>query len=228
MNKRYYWFKLKDDFFLSKEIKIIRKLPSGAEIIIILLKLQLYSLKTNGIIEIDGICETIEEEISVLIDEDSKMIKLALAALKRFSLIDIIDKNDIKMLLHDDLIGSETASTIRSRKSRAKKALQSNSVATKCNTDIEIDIEIDKDIEKEKKRFKKPAIEEIEKYLQQRQQEKNINHNFTAESFFDYYESKDWKIGKNKMKDWKAAIRTWENRQKKDNHKRINKNDFEV
>ncbi len=226
MNKRYYWFKLKDDFFLSKEIKIIRKLPSGAEIIIILLKLQLYSLKTNGIIEIDGVCETIEEEISILIDEDTKMIKLALAALKRFSLIDVIDKNDIKMLLHDDLIGSETASTIRSRKSRAKKALQCNSNATKCNTDIEIDI--DKDIDKEKKRFKKPAIEEIDTYLRQRQQEKKINHNFTAESFYDYYQSKNWKIGKNKMKDWKAAIRTWENRQKKDNQKKINRNDFEV
>lgn len=59
------------------------------------------------------------------------------------------------------------------------------------------------------KRFKKPTIEEIEVYCQER------GNNIDAESFFDYYESKDWMIGKNRMKDWKAAIRTWErNRQK--------------
>ena len=39
-------------------------------------------------------------------------------------------------------------------------------------------------------------------------------NNINAETFIDFYESKGWKIGKNKMKDWKAAVRTWEKRQK--------------
>ena len=34
-------------------------------------------------------------------------------------------------------------------------------------------------------------------------------------AFYDFYESKNWMVGKNKMKDWKAAIRTWERREKK-------------
>ncbi len=160
LNKKYFWFKLKEDFFQSKEIKMIRKLPSGADILIVLLKLQLKSLSTNGIIEIDGLCDSIEDEISVIIDEDINLIKLSLAALRRFDLISLVDTKDIKMLLHNELVGSETASTIRSRKSRElskkeEKALLSNTNATNCNTDIEIDIEkeidieIDIDIEKE-------------------------------------------------------------------------------
>jgi hypothetical protein len=50
-----------------------------------------------------------------------------------------------------------------------------------------------------KERFKKPSIDQIEGYCKER------NNNIDAEAFIDFYESKDWKIGKNKMKDWKAA-----------------------
>ena len=54
------------------------------------------------------------------------------------------------------------------------------------------------------KRFKKPTIEEIQAYCDER------NNGIDAERFFDYYESKGWKVGKSPMKDWKASIRTWE------------------
>ena len=57
--------------------------------------------------------------------------------------------------------------------------------------------------------FKKPSINEIRDYCNER------GNNIEAEAFIDFYESKDWKIGKNKMKDWKAAVRTWERREKK-------------
>lgn len=58
------------------------------------------------------------------------------------------------------------------------------------------------------KRFKKPTLEEIKEYCKER------NNNIDAQRFIDFYESKDWMIGKNKMKDWKAAIRTWEKNSK--------------
>ena len=60
-----------------------------------------------------------------------------------------------------------------------------------------------------KERFKKPSLVEIEFYCEER------NNNINAESFYDFYESKNWYIGKNKMKDWKAAVRTWERRENK-------------
>ena len=58
------------------------------------------------------------------------------------------------------------------------------------------------------KRFVKPTIEEIQKYCSDR------NNNVDANYFYDFYESKGWMIGKNKMKDWKSAIRTWEKNNK--------------
>jgi DNA-binding transcriptional ArsR family regulator len=57
--------------------------------------------------------------------------------------------------------------------------------------------------------FKKPTLDDVKSYCIQR------NNNIDAEAFLDFYESKDWKIGKNKMKDWKAAVRTWERREVK-------------
>jgi len=52
--------------------------------------------------------------------------------------------------------------------------------------------------------FKKPTIEEISNYCLERNNQVDCNR------FYDFYVSKDWMIGKNKMKDWKAAIRNWE------------------
>lgn len=54
------------------------------------------------------------------------------------------------------------------------------------------------------KRFKPPTIEEVKAYCIERK------NNVNAEHFFDYYTSNGWLVGKNKMKDWKAAVRTWE------------------
>lgn len=58
------------------------------------------------------------------------------------------------------------------------------------------------------KRFVKPTIEQIQAYID----EKKLH--FEADRFFDYYESKGWMVGKNHMKDWKAACRTWESMRK--------------
>lgn len=55
-----------------------------------------------------------------------------------------------------------------------------------------------------RKRFVKPTVEEVRQYCIER------NNCVNAEQFYDYYESNGWKVGKNSMKDWKAAVRTWE------------------
>ena len=54
------------------------------------------------------------------------------------------------------------------------------------------------------KRFIPPTIEEVKAYCQER------NNNVDPEKWYDFYSAKGWMIGKNKMKDWKAAVRTWE------------------
>lgn len=62
-----------------------------------------------------------------------------------------------------------------------------------------------------RKSFTKPTIEEIQQYCTER------NNGINAEAFFDFYESKNWYVGKNKMVDWKACVRTWEQRQRAKN-----------
>lgn len=56
--------------------------------------------------------------------------------------------------------------------------------------------------------FEKPTVEEIQAYCRERK------NNIDAQAFFDFYESKGWKVGTAKMKNWKASVRTWEQRQK--------------
>jgi hypothetical protein len=56
--------------------------------------------------------------------------------------------------------------------------------------------------------FIKPNIEEIRKYIKEERRS-----NVDPQKFYDFYESKGWMVGKNKMKDWKACVRTWEQRQ---------------
>ena len=74
----------------------------------------------------------------------------------------------------------------------------------KVRLDKTIEDECEKPHSPKRKTFTKPTIDEIQDYCIER------NNNVNAEQFFDYYESNGWKVGKNSMKDWKAAVRTWE------------------
>jgi DNA-binding transcriptional MerR regulator len=65
-----------------------------------------------------------------------------------------------------------------------------------------------KNDKKERMLFIVPSLQEVSDYCQER------NNNVDSQKFFDFYESKGWMVGKNKMKDWKAAVRTWEDKSK--------------
>lgn len=67
---------------------------------------------------------------------------------------------------------------------------------------------------KESKRFAKPSLEEVSAYCRER------GNDVDAKTFIDFYEAKGWKIGKNSMKDWKAAVRTWEAKDRKESRGR--------
>ena len=64
-------------------------------------------------------------------------------------------------------------------------------------------------VEEKIKRFKPPTVEEVREYCTER------GNNIDPQSFVDFYTSNGWKVGKNSMKDWKAAVRTWERRDTK-------------
>lgn len=64
------------------------------------------------------------------------------------------------------------------------------------------------------KRFAPPTIDDVKAYAS----EKGYV-GFQADRFIDYYESNGWMVGRNKMKDWKAAVRSWHSRDRLDNNK---------
>lgn len=148
-NKRYYWIQLAQDFFKSKEMKLLRKIAGGDTHTIIYLKMMLISLEDGGHIYYDGLADNLAEEIALVIDENVEDIKITLIFLESKGLL--TRKNDRDYFLEQvpEMVGSETASTRRSRKHRELTALHCNTIATTCNGDIDIDIdtEIEKDID---------------------------------------------------------------------------------
>lgn len=145
-NRRYYWLQLKEDFFKTKEMKLMRKLPGGEEITIIYLKIMLVSLADEGKIFFEGLAEDLAEELSLLIDEDAEAVRMALIFLENKKLLTTSDNYQYNLEQVPEMIGSETASARRVRKHRgSQKVLHCNTEVTNRNGDIDIDI--DKDIE---------------------------------------------------------------------------------
>lgn len=70
--------------------------------------------------------------------------------------------------------------------------------------------------------FVPPSLEDVKAYCQER------NNQVNPQAFIDFYESKGWMIGKNKMKNWKSAVHTWENREPKKASKTMGKQNFDT
>ena len=91
--------------------------------------------------------------------------------------------------------------------------MYTNCIQTVYEMDTQVSIgkeSIGKDSKEEKKgRFAPPSLEELSEYIHEK------GYAVDPEAFIDFYTSKGWKIGKETMKDWKAAVRTWARR---DNH----------
>ena len=63
-------------------------------------------------------------------------------------------------------------------------------------------------VNNKERRFTPPSVEEVRAYITEK------SYNVDADAFVDFYTSKGWKVGNQSMKDWKAAVRTWNKREK--------------
>ena len=217
-DKKYYWLKLKRDFFKRHDIRIIEEMPNGKEYILFYLKLLLESIDHEGALRFSETVPYNEQMLSVITNTNIDIVRSAMKMFIELKMMDILDDKTIFMAEVEKLIGSEAWSTERSRRCREKKKLlQCNTDATSCNEEIDIEIEKDIEIDKEKeskqkdspKRFVPPSFDEVQAYCTERR------NGIDAEAFIDFYTSKNWYVGKTKMTDWKAAVRTWESRNKK-------------
>lgn len=228
--KRYYWLKFKEDFFDSKRIKKLRKMAGGDTYVIIYLKMQLKALKTDGMLEFTGVEQDFADELALDIDESPDDVRVVLTFLLAYGMCECSDNIHYYLPYVIENTGSETAATQRWRDWKKRqdevKVLETNTPPTlpQRTANVEKEIEIEKEIEsrdREKnntltlkgssvcataspRRFTPPSLEEVRDYCRER------GNTVDPGKFIDFYESKGWMVGKNKMKDWKAAVRTWE------------------
>ena len=157
MAKKYYWLKLKTTFFNDKAIKKMRKVAGGDTYVIIYLKLQLLSLKDEGVIYYEGIEEDFASEMALTLDEDEENVRVTIGFLERYGLIEQKSTDEFTLTAVPDNIGKECDSAERVRKHRKalqcnEKLLQSNGKVTECNVletscNTELELEKDKDLE---------------------------------------------------------------------------------
>jgi predicted phage replisome organizer len=146
MAGRYYWLKLRKDFFERHDIKLLERMPDGKDYIIFYLKLLLESVDSEGeLLFRDNIPYT-NEMLGAVTNTDENIVN---EAMELFTKYNMIERNEGVIYMNDtaDMTGGESESAKRVRKHREKKTLQSNSAVTKSNTEIEKEIEKEKDTE---------------------------------------------------------------------------------
>ena len=206
-DKKYYWLKLKRDFFKRHDIRIIEEMPNGKEYLLFYLKLLVESIDHEGELRFSDTVPYNEQMLSVITNTNIDVVRSAMKLFVELKIIEVQDDATIYMAEVNKLIGSEWRSAERMRNLRKKQQ------ASLCDTNVrksDTENELEKDIEKEKedikpqKRFTKPTLEDVQAYCAER------NKGVDAQKWYDYYSANGWKVGKNPMKDWKAAVRTWE------------------
>lgn len=230
------WIKITTDMFDNRKIKHLRRLPDGNNIVLIWVMLLTLAGRCNsgGMI---FLTENIPYTPKMLADEldfEESTVHLALQALERLGMVATSDSGFINLPGWEDHQNIEGMAKIREQNRLRQKRwydkqkelpsasdnpnVRNNVTVTDYNaTDKDIDKDIDKEKEdislhaeapKKAKRFEVPSTEEVSAYCKDR------GNGIDAEAFIDYYSARNWMLGKTKMKDWKAAIRTWERNRK--------------
>ena len=163
-SKQYYWIKLQEDFFQSKEMKKLRKIAGGPVFTLIYLKMQLLGMKTGGKIFFDGVEDTFVEEIALTIDEEPENVAATLAFLEKTGLAKKISDSEVYLPEVEKNTGSETKWALKKRKYREKIGqcpqpvlIESSTCPTEIEIEKEIELEIETESEKEEKKREEAA-----------------------------------------------------------------------
>ena len=153
-NKKYYYLKLKEDFFESEEIKVLEAMPNGYNYSNLLIKLYLKALKFEGALRLNEFIPYNLQMISAIVGMDIDTVKVAFDIYKQLKLIEILDDGTIYMLEIQNFIGKSTTEADRKRRYRAKievekkkKLLESDGGQMSDKNPPEIETEIEQEIE---------------------------------------------------------------------------------
>lgn len=205
-NKKYYWLKLKRDFFKRHDMQIIEAMPNGKDYVLFYLKLLVESVDHDGALRFSDTIPYNEQMLSTITNTNIDVVRSAMKVFTELRMIDILDDQTIYMSEIQTMMGAETYWAEKKRKQRFGQCPQPVLPPSNLSKQ-EIDTDTDKKRETEKRaRFSPPSVEEVSGYCEERR------NRIDPQAFVDFYTSKGWKVGNQAMKDWKAAIRTWEKR----------------
>ena len=210
-NKKYFWMKLKEDFFEDDTIEWLEEQPNGKEYALFYLKLCLKSLKNDGVLIRkvgDMLIPYDAKKIAELTRTDIDTVVVAMEIFKKINLVEILENGEIYMKAMENIVGCETNKAAAMRRLRAERA--GGNDVTPMLPDCYPEKEKEKEKEKEgkpKRSFVPPSVEDVENYCREKGY-RTVN----AMAFVSFYESKGWKVGKDKMSSWKSAVAGWEAR----------------
>lgn len=147
-NKKYYWLKLKRDFFKRHDIRIIEEMPNGKDYVLFYLKLLLESVDHEGTLRFSDAIPYNEQMLSVVTNTNIDIVRSAMKIFIELHMIDVFDDQTIYMNEVEKYIGSETQWAEKKRVQRAK-ADNVLKLSSKCPTEIDIEIEKELELEKE-------------------------------------------------------------------------------
>ena len=142
--KKFYWLKLKADFFTSKRIKKLRRMAGGDTYTIIYLKMQLLAIKTEGVLQWTGVEDDFASELALDLDERTEDVQMTLAFLMANGLIETSDGESYFLPWVVENTGSETDAAERMRRMRERNTV--TPMLQERYTEIEKEKEIKKEI----------------------------------------------------------------------------------
>ena len=152
-DKKYYWLKLKEDFFEEDTLAWLEEQTNGKEYCLFYLKLCLKSLKTNGIL-IRNVGQILipydVKKLGEITKTDIDTVTVAMELFKKIGLIQILDNGEIYITQLEQMVGSETKWAKYKKKERELKKLDNVQLLSNINPkNVHTDIEKEKDIEKD-------------------------------------------------------------------------------
>lgn len=150
--KRYYWLKLKEDFFEEDTIEWLEEQPNGKEYCLFYLKLCLKSLKTEGLLvrNVGNMMIPYDpESLAKLTNSKADTVKVAMDLFQKIGLIQMLDSGEIYMNQLNEMVGTETEAARQKRLQRSKED-NVQTLSGKRPPELEIEKEIKKEIKNTK------------------------------------------------------------------------------
>ena len=132
-DKRYYWLKLKRDFFKRHDIKIVEALPNGKEYILFYLKLLCESVDHDGSLRFSEQIPYSEEMLATITDTNVDIVRSAIKIFSQLNMVEIMDDGTYFMSQVESMIGSETYWADRKRLQRQNKMMMLDNVQQESN-----------------------------------------------------------------------------------------------